>query len=294
MKKIFLAILLCTVPYMLIAQQYPSVTQYMFHHLYLNPAAAGADNHMNLSLTHRNQWSEVDGAPVTQILQGSYLSRNEKVGLGLVATNYTAGVMQQNDIFFNYAYHLPIDRNIHLSMGLRAGMTFYQAGLTELEIWDQPDAVFGADIQQQFMPKFGFGLVLYNTKKYYGGISIPDLLIYNEDNVIGNTDDFKQNVMAMGGVYIPLTADFEFSPSAFLKYYNNQPFYTAINSRIIYLERYTAGIGYDTSNALSFLFSMEIALNFEFGYSYQHHFKLDLLSQATHEIHLSYRAERFF
>lgn len=294
MKKIIFSVLLFAGHYLGVAQQYPSVTQFMFHQLYVNPAAAGKDNHLDFSFTHRSQWSKVDGAPTTQLFQGSYLTRNEKVGLGVVATNYQAGVMQQNDIFLNYAYHLPVKRNVHLSMGLRGGATFYKAGLTELEVWDNPDYVFGEDIQQQFLPKFGFGLILYNTKKYYAGISIPDLLIYNEDNVITDNNDFKQNVMALGGADIPVSTDFVLSPSAFIRYYRNQPFYTALNCNITYLERYTGGIGYDTSNALYFLVAVEVNLDFEFGYSYQHHFDLSLLSQATHEVRLSYRTERLF
>src|ERR1041385_1790872 len=48
-----------------IAQQKPHYTQYILNQYILNPALTGIENYTDIKLSHRQQWTGIDGAPVT-------------------------------------------------------------------------------------------------------------------------------------------------------------------------------------------------------------------------------------
>src|SRR5690349_18658589 len=90
LKKLtfFLALLLCFKSY---AQQLPQFTQYMFNRLVINPAYAGGDGPLSLTLANRSQWLGVDGAPTTQTFTAHSMF-TKKNGLGLSLVNDKIGV----------------------------------------------------------------------------------------------------------------------------------------------------------------------------------------------------------
>ena len=68
MKK--LIIIIATVGFFtpqLKAQQDPMLSQYMFNGLYINPAYAGSHKYWSSTLSYRNQWVGLEGAPSTAI-----------------------------------------------------------------------------------------------------------------------------------------------------------------------------------------------------------------------------------
>lgn len=86
----------------------------------LSPAYSGLDGDISLGISYRNHWASVAGAPSrTGLLLGAAVS--EKVGLGLTATNNTGGIFNQNNINFNYTYHIPFSDENKLSLSMQAG-----------------------------------------------------------------------------------------------------------------------------------------------------------------------------
>src|SRR5678815_828640 len=65
------------------AQQLPQFTQFMYNNLVVNPAYAGADEALSLTVLHRSQWTGVDNAPTTQSFSAHSLIRKKQIGLGL-------------------------------------------------------------------------------------------------------------------------------------------------------------------------------------------------------------------
>ena len=47
------------------AQQKPHYTQYILNQYIINPALSGIENYVDIKLSHRHQWSGLNGAPVT-------------------------------------------------------------------------------------------------------------------------------------------------------------------------------------------------------------------------------------
>src|SRR5204863_9264443 len=75
MKKVLLILLLLNSVCAAVAQQRPHYTQYILNNYILNPALSGIENYTDLKLSYRNQWTGIDGAPVTV-----YLSAHAPIG----------------------------------------------------------------------------------------------------------------------------------------------------------------------------------------------------------------------
>src|SRR5690606_23258016 len=69
----------------------------------------------------RSQWMDVPKAPTTQTFSGHTLFRQRHFGLGLTVVNDRIGVHQNLSAQTNYAYHLPVGSDAHLSMGVLIG-----------------------------------------------------------------------------------------------------------------------------------------------------------------------------
>ncbi|WP_298707655.1 PorP/SprF family type IX secretion system membrane protein, partial [Chitinophaga sp.] len=89
-------------------QQDPLPQQY-FENRYLgNPALAGADTGLSLSMGYRKAWKESADAPVSFSLTGDYqLLRT--LGVGLTVFNDQAGPLKQTRVAMSYAYHTPLN-----------------------------------------------------------------------------------------------------------------------------------------------------------------------------------------
>ena len=86
MKKLILVCLLFSITLQLVAQQLPLFSQYQDNYLAINPAMVSRDyllNEDNISfgLSHRNQWTDFENSPKTQLIRGEYLYENGSFGL---------------------------------------------------------------------------------------------------------------------------------------------------------------------------------------------------------------------
>src|SRR5690242_20323461 len=86
------------------AQQKPLYTQYMFNELVINPAFAGSDNAPSVTFLNRNQWTSIEGAPITQTLSGHTLFGTSNMGAGLSIINDKIGVHKNQNIQGIFSY----------------------------------------------------------------------------------------------------------------------------------------------------------------------------------------------
>src|SRR5688572_23136126 len=122
-KAIFASLLIMYVSGQnVLAQQRVQFTQYMFNGLVINPAYAGADEALSLTLIQRKQWSNVDGSPSTQSLSAHTLFGKKHFGLGMTLINDKIGIHKNLSALTNYAYHLKVGAKSYLSMGVQAGI----------------------------------------------------------------------------------------------------------------------------------------------------------------------------
>ena len=124
MKTIYKTLVLITVSIIITtsvkAQLNPLSSQYYTNQYLINPAFAGAGEGLKLNGAYRKLLSNVPGSPLTQNLTVDY--GFNKVGLGLMVNNESAGLQRQTRVVGSYGYHLKLNDNNHqLHFGLSLG-----------------------------------------------------------------------------------------------------------------------------------------------------------------------------
>ena len=123
MKRIYLFALITLgfVPDLLIAQQDPHYTQYMYNMSVMNPAYAGSKENLSMGLLYRKQWVDIEGAPSTATFFG-HMPAGKNVGLGLSVINDKLGPVEENNIYGDFSYTLQLGGDHKLAFGLKAGV----------------------------------------------------------------------------------------------------------------------------------------------------------------------------
>lgn len=274
------------------AQQEPMVSQYMFNGLFLNPAYAGSQEHITTTMLFRKQWVKLDGSPSTFTTAADMPLNKNKMGVGLVLVNDRIGVTDQTDIVGNYAYNIKLGGG-KLAFGLKAGISYYKASLSELTTWDENDYIFKNDLQGKVIPKFGFGMYYHHKGKWYAGFSIPTLLAYEKGNGfsfdINETSFMRRHYMLTGGYIFTASKNVKLKPSVLFKYIPGAPFQADINFSVLFKETVWLGTSFRTGDAMVGFIEYQASNRFRVGYSYDFTFsQVRKYSSGSHEIMIGY------
>ena len=277
-----------------LAQQVPMYSQYIMNGFLINPSFAGRDGYTTVNLTVREQWVGMAGAPSTyaasfqtRILKNSFISKSTavrkkivkptkggKVGLGGYLFNDNNGIMHRTGISLAYAYHIPLGRTGGIPNDLSFGlaMTAYQFAVntTGAILNSQDDPLLNSYDRSVFIPDFNFG-ASFTTSRYYVGFAMTNLL--RGSLLIADTSKTKTsqlgNFYLTGGVKFPLTPDWTFEPSAFIK--ASDMFFKSIQmdltARMYYKDDYWAGVSYRTNDAIIAMLGLKYD-RFYFAYAF--------------------------
>ncbi len=262
-----------------IAQQEHLSTQFMFNKMAINPAFAGHEKYMGLTMMIRDQWNGIPGAPKTQMLTAN-LPRmgGDKIGLGITLRSRQIGIFKDNTLSAIYSYKFLFGDNSLLSMGVEI------SGRSRISDFTDPDliATQGIGIDPS-IPKSklnrtslnaGYGLY-FTTNKFYLGASVPRL--------IENDLDFDKNkfvseevrhLFVMTGTAFKINREIVLNTQAFMKFAKNSPFDFDFNVSATLNDKYTGGLTYraggasgDIGESLDLLFSFQISDKFMVGFS---------------------------
>src|SRR6187399_3137132 len=103
-----LLLLLCVISKSAHGQQTVMYSQYMFNGLAINPAYAGSDKYLNMTVQARQQWMGFNGAPTSQMFSAHNISKNKKTGLGILLERESMGVSQTFNGYLMYAYKIQL------------------------------------------------------------------------------------------------------------------------------------------------------------------------------------------
>jgi type IX secretion system PorP/SprF family membrane protein len=104
------------------SQQPAQYSLYMLNKYAFNPAYAGMDNSLSLTGVYRNQWTGLDGNPVTQNLNAHMPLYIAGGGIGVGMENESLGSWKQTAFSLSYAYQAQVGKSGILSMGAGAGL----------------------------------------------------------------------------------------------------------------------------------------------------------------------------
>ncbi len=290
------------------AQQTVQFSQYVFNGLSVNPAYAGYREDWIVNLSSRIQWTGIDGAPQTNLVSADGLTRNNNIGLGIIATSDKLGPQNTSSVYGNYAYRIQLDDNDtkRLSFGLGVGLVQYSLDGSKFNATDVGDGVVPSGYESKLTPDLRLG-VYYYTSQFYAGASMLNALS-GATSFIDNPYVVKEtrHLYLTTGLMLKLTDNLDWKPSIMFKEDFKSPTNIDLNTflllnKIIWLgASYRTGAaiwaktnlqgGLDKSDAIAAIFELNVSDNFRFGYSYDFTTsKLSSYQSGTHELSLSLR-----
>src|SRR5438552_17373974 len=105
-----------------VSQQLPQYSQYMLNQMAINPAVAGKEDYAEVRSNNRHQWLGITDAPRTYMLTLQGPIKDKHMGLGMNLYTDIVGPTRRTGISFSYAYHLKLNKQLNLAMGLSAGL----------------------------------------------------------------------------------------------------------------------------------------------------------------------------
>ena len=285
----FLTVAFCVVLTSVFGQQRVQFTQYMFNPLVINPAYAGIDGPLSVNLINRKQWTGIENAPSTQTFSAHSLFKNERVGLGLTLVNDKIGVHRNFTLMTSYAYHLTINPETLLSMGLQGGFRKITSDYASLMTASTNDPkLASAPLRESFF-EFGFGLYLRH-KKLTIGFSAPEVL----PKTIGVSDTASiklrsANSFLMTRYRFTVNESVELEPGLLFKYMPGLDFSYDVNFNLIFRRVLTTGLSYRKNESVDFIFKAQVNPQLQFGYAYDHPVgNVARISNGSHELMIQY------
>jgi len=281
------------------AQQDPQFTHYMYNMSVINPAYATATEDMlNIGGLYRTQWVGMEGAPRTASFF-AHTPINEKIELGISFTNDNIGdVINENNVYADFAYVLPVGLEAKLSLGLKAGFTFFNANFDGFMLNSgnvSTDIAFNENINRTF-PNIGIG-AFYFTDNYYLGLSAPNMLTtthLESENGIKSTGVQDIHYFLTGGYVFDINKDLKFKPAFMAKGVKGAPLAIDITANILINEKLEAGLGYRLDDAISALVNFRVAPDLRIGYSYDFTTSnLGSFNSGSHEIFILFDVDLF-
>lgn len=254
----------------LCAQHTPLTSQYLFNGLVINPAYAGSRDALTANLTHRQQWTGIEGAPITQTVSVHSPMGRTKVGLGLLLYNDRIGVSNGTGLFSNYAYRMRLGRG-KLSLGLGAGFTLLHANWSDVALQQGNDPAFAANTRGALRPNFSTG-ALYYTKTWFAGISLPFLFVHRPDvteqGFRFGQQRFDAQPMLTAGRVFELTDDLKMKPTALVRYRIESGVQADISTHLIIKDKVWAGLSYRSGDAVIGMMEVLPTPQWRLGYAY--------------------------
>jgi type IX secretion system PorP/SprF family membrane protein len=307
-----------------LAQAKPFYTQYILNNYILNPGVTGIENYTDIKLSNRNQWTGINGAPVTsyfsihapigktdlrtsatsfevpgenprgQRLWEEYTPPDAHHGIGFIAMNDKAGYINRWSLNASYAYHIPLSVKTTLSAGINAGFTSVNLDRSKIE-WanlDPNDPAIGISTGElkKVKPEIGAGLWLYSAR-YFLGVSalniIPGKAKFVNNDKYGTY--YTPNYFLTAGYRFSLTDDVMVMPSVMMQYWQPQLAGLHTNVKLQYLDKVWVGGSYrfsDLISGYSAMAGLNISNTMNISYAYENATtsRLRTYTKNTHEI----------
>lgn len=274
------------------AQQDPQYTQYMYNPININPAYAGTRGVTTIFGVHRAQWVGLDGAPVTNAASVN-APVGKSVGLGFSFVNDKIGPTDTNVLSGDFSYTIPVNEDYQLALGIKGSIQLFTVDFTKLNIYDPNDPRFQNNINNQLTPNVGAGAFLYSENTYLG-LSVPRILQtdHYEDNDISVVKE-RFHVYAMGGHVFDLAYNWKFKPAVLAKVVQGAPLQVDLTANVLFNDKFTLGLAYRWSAAVSALAGVQVTDGLFVGYTYDTETtKLANYNSGSHEIFLRFELFR--
>lgn len=294
LKILIVVALLSSQNIKVLAQSTANFMQYVLNPMSINPAYAGGQEALNISLFYGKQWTGIKGSPQNIAFSTDAPFLNKKLGLGLMLVNEEYGVSKQNEISTNYAFRILFPRSV-LSFGLGASLKLTNSTYSDLTTLDPGDEIYLQDSRTYTLANFTFG-AHYAIKNFFVGFSIPQLLNYkfdiDQDEYLYVNNFNKYRYLLNTGYKIRAGNSLKVIPSLLLQYSkfdtNNSILYD-LNTLICYQDLICLGGSYQNDRSIATLFQINPNKQISIAYSFNiETSQLDRFTNGSHQILLKY------
>lgn len=276
MKNIYL-LLFFLATHCIQAQQTPLFSVYRDQWSVLNPAAISNNfllnnRSMTLSGTWHTQWWGLPESPRTQLLNWEFVADEKNSVFGMHVLNDQTGKIGQTGVYGRFAYRIKSGRRTvqSFTVGINAGAVQYRARLSEIRFPDPSTQPLTDD--RTIRPDVGVGVFYQYAKKYYAGLSVPQVFGLSTQ-FDGTKQDFTirriPHVFAVAGGYWSapwLGNETSFiEPSVWIKYAPNAPLNVDANVRCQINELLWAGTGVNAGLGEQLTAALHIEAGLFFG-----------------------------
>lgn len=277
-------------------QQDAAVTHFIYNKMTFNPGATGIDEGICGTLTYRNQWDKVNGAPNTALLNlEANLQRFFPGGVGLSFAHDAIGFNRQNNLLLNYSFPLIVPGAGTLGIGVGLGMINFGSAPTWVPptTLDDPSLPVGTAATTFDV---NAGLYWKGEQDYYIGLSSTHLGAPSLDqgSILGAGSGVQYNTArhyyVMAGKSFPAgergVVDIQGMMRTDMVKYSGD-----INARFIFDKMLYGGLTYRTSDAIAVMvgFMPKTMPGAVIGYSYDLTVnQLSSVSRGTHELVVKY------
>ncbi|WP_374505212.1 type IX secretion system membrane protein PorP/SprF [Flavobacterium sp.] len=271
------------------AQQEPQYTQYMYNPSVINPGYAGSLGYGSLFSLYRTQWIGLEGAPKTLNLNYHQPLENTNLGLGGNIVHDEIGPSTTTNLGLDISYTIPFENQSRLAFGVRAGGQLLNIDYTKLNHYNPSDVSFKTNISNQFSPNIGVGLFYYNQNSYLG-LSVPMLLETKTYDEFAYSDvNRRQHFYLSGGKVFDLSYNVKFKPAFVAKMVSGAPLQVDLTGNFLINEKFTVGLAYRWSAALSGLVGFKVSDRLFIGYGYDRETtRLANFNSGSHELFLQF------
>jgi|WetSurMetagenome_2_1015567.scaffolds.fasta_scaffold12792_2 type IX secretion system PorP/SprF family membrane protein len=295
MKKLKIAfVLLVLTGQMVMAQQDPLSSQYMFNTLTFNPGVAGTSGMICGTAMNRQQWVGFKGAPATTLfnISSPVTPFGIKSGVGILVESDNIGFDKNIILSGSYSYLTDLGMG-KLGIGLSLGMINTSLNPTwVIPTGDEHTPVSGDPLipenkESNVALDAGLGL-FYKTDKYYGSLSVTHI---NQPkiNFSKGTPYFSRHYYLTGGYNVQMpNPSVELLPS-FFAVSDGKVVQFAITSLIRYNKKVWGGVSYRAGDALIGIVGLELFNGIRLGYSYDFTISdIGKASSGSHEFMINY------
>jgi type IX secretion system PorP/SprF family membrane protein len=287
MKKRLILLTLLLSGFLSFAQQDAQFTQYMYNTININPAYAGSRGVMSVFALHRTQWVGLDGAPVTNTASINTPLNNSNLGLGISIINDKIGPTDENTISADLSYTIPTSETFKLSFGIKATGNLFSLDASKLNPVVSDPSI--RDYNNKFTPNIGAGVYLHSDKAYIG-LSVPNFIESNryDDNEVAIFKE-KINFYLITGYVFDLNYNVKFKPALLTKIVTGAPAQVDISGNFLFSDKFTVGVAYRWSAAVSAMVGFQVTDGLYIGYGYDlETTKLANYNAGSHEVFLRY------
>ncbi|QEC52665.1 type IX secretion system PorP/SprF family membrane protein [Anseongella ginsenosidimutans] len=276
MKRFLLAYVLLFITAGLKAQQQPQYTMYMANNFVLNPAVAGIENYTDVKLSYRAQWVGIEDAPVTAYatIHGLIAADLEgrRHGLGGAIVLDKTGPTQRFSGTVAYGFHLPVSKNLTTAFGVSAGIMEYSLNTDALELGNPNDVILTKGNYSQMLPSVNAGIWLYSPDFFIGAAAqnlIESKLTFNSYTASEESRLYRHYFLT-GGYRFAVSETLTATPSLMLKIVQPVPVSFDINFKMMYRDRFWAGLSYRKRDGFAAMAGINISplINVSYAYDY--------------------------